>query len=134
MSKKAPVHWVSSSKDVQPKVSDMSISGVSAEPVKLAPPFKEMAEYMLKEEGYTFKGSNRVEFAGGVLLAFRGTKKVGSENSARYAVVMIEADGTVAWFETMSRKEKEIHLKFVSNRNRGERRSQLTSKEQLENV
>ena len=84
---------------------------------------------MLGKEGYTFKGSNRVEFEGGVLLSFRGTKKVGSENSARYAVAMIESDGTMAWFETMSRKEKEKHTKFVGNRNRGNRRSQLANKE-----
>lgn len=116
MAKAAPVHWCGSTE----------IATITLTPVESSPPpkLKDLAEALLRRNGFEFKGQQSEEFAGGTLAAFRGSKMVGGTFSAAYVVAMVEASGAVAWMELMGRRDKERHFKFIANRQRSQRRSQ----------
>lgn len=116
MHKAAPVDWAHATESATLTLAP----SVESPTVKL----RDLAEIMLKKQGYTYKGSQSEPVGDGTLWAFRGTKKVGGTFSAAYAVAMIEADGTLAWMEWMGRRDKERHFKFVAKRKRSVRRSQ----------
>lgn len=116
MPKAAPVHWCGST----------ASATITLAPVESSPPpkLRDLAEALLRRNGFEFKGAQSEEFSGGTLVAFRGSKMVGGTFSAAYVVAMVEADGSTAWMELMGRREKEQHFRFISNRMRSQRRSQ----------